>query len=72
MTNGQLAEWNTSGISGLYAVKLQVTRTEQTVDTAIIHVTVKQLLIFKELFSVQEANFTSRFEEIIQLKFSNS
>jgi hypothetical protein len=41
VTNDVLAEWNTSGLSGLYAVQLQVVRTDQRVDTAIIQVTVK-------------------------------
>ena len=41
VTNGVLAEWNTSGLSGLYAVQLQVVRADQRVDTAIIQVTVK-------------------------------
>ena len=41
VTNGLLATWNTSGLSGLYAVQLQVVKTDQKVDTAIIQVTVK-------------------------------
>ncbi len=41
VTNGLLAEWDTNGISGLYAVQLQVIRSDQRVDTAIIQVTVK-------------------------------
>jgi hypothetical protein len=41
VTNDVLAEWNTSGLSGLYAVQLQVVRSDQRVDTAIIQVTVK-------------------------------
>jgi hypothetical protein len=41
VTNGLLATWNTSGLSGLYAVQLQVVRNDQKVDTAIIQVTVK-------------------------------
>jgi membrane peptidoglycan carboxypeptidase len=41
VTNDVLAEWNTSGLSGLYTVQLQVVRTDQRVDTAIIQVTVK-------------------------------
>jgi membrane peptidoglycan carboxypeptidase len=41
VTNDVLAEWNTFGLSGLYAVQLQVVRTDQRVDTAIIQVTVK-------------------------------
>jgi membrane peptidoglycan carboxypeptidase len=39
--NGLLAEWNTSDLSGLYAVQLQVVRSDQRVDTAVIQVTVK-------------------------------
>jgi hypothetical protein len=41
VTNGLLAEWNTNGLSGLYALQLQVVRTDQKVNTAIIQVTVK-------------------------------
>jgi membrane peptidoglycan carboxypeptidase len=41
VTNNLLAEWNTSGLSGLYAVQLQVVRTDQRVEMAIIQVTVK-------------------------------
>ena len=41
VTNDLLAEWNTSGLSGLYAVQLQVVRTDQRVDSAVIQVTVK-------------------------------
>jgi membrane peptidoglycan carboxypeptidase len=41
VTNGTLAQWNTSDISGLYAIQLQVVRSDQRVDTAIIQVTVK-------------------------------
>jgi len=38
---GLLAEWDTSGLSGLYAVQLQVVRNDQVVETAVIQVTVK-------------------------------
>ena len=41
VTDGLLAEWNISELSGLYAVQLQVVRSDQRVDTAIIQVTVK-------------------------------
>ena len=41
VTNGLLAEWDATDISGLYAVQLQVVRSDQRVDTAIIQVTVK-------------------------------
>lgn len=38
---GLLAEWDATGLSGLYAVQLVVVRTDQVVDTAVIQVTVK-------------------------------
>ncbi len=41
ITDGLLAEWDTSEPSGLYAVQLQVIRSDQKVDSAIIQVTVK-------------------------------
>ena len=40
VTDGLLAEWNTNDLSGLYAIQLQVVRSDQRVDTAIIQVTV--------------------------------
>ncbi|HEY3475853.1 MAG TPA: transglycosylase domain-containing protein [Anaerolineales bacterium] len=39
--DGLLAEWDTGGLSGLYAIQLQVVRSDQRVDTAIIQVTVQ-------------------------------
>lgn len=41
VTNSVLAEWDTQGLSGLYAVQLQVVRNDQRVDTAIMQVTVR-------------------------------
>jgi membrane peptidoglycan carboxypeptidase len=41
VADGLLAEWNTDGLRGLYALQLQVLRSDQRVDTAIIQVTVK-------------------------------
>jgi membrane peptidoglycan carboxypeptidase len=41
VNNGLLAEWDTSNLSGLCAVQLQVVRTDQRVETTIIQVTVK-------------------------------
>lgn len=41
ITEGVLAPWDTNGLSGLYAVQLQVVRNDQRVETAIIQVTVK-------------------------------
>jgi membrane peptidoglycan carboxypeptidase len=41
VTDGPLAEWDTSDINGLYAVQLQVVRSDQRIDSAIIQVTVK-------------------------------
>ena len=41
VTNAPLAEWDTSDLSGLYAIQLQVVRSDQRVDSAVIQVTVK-------------------------------
>jgi membrane peptidoglycan carboxypeptidase len=41
VTDNLLAEWNTTGLSGLYAVQLQVVRSDQRVDSAVIQVTIK-------------------------------
>jgi len=41
ITNDLLAEWDTSDISGLYAVQLQVVRSDQKVESAVIQVTIK-------------------------------
>ncbi len=38
--DGTLATWDTSELNGLYAVQLQVVRTDQRVDTAVTQVTV--------------------------------
>ncbi|GAB4503223.1 MAG: hypothetical protein Fur0043_02150 [Anaerolineales bacterium] len=40
MIDGLLARWDTSDLNGLYAVQLQVVRTDQHLDTAVIQVTV--------------------------------
>jgi membrane peptidoglycan carboxypeptidase len=40
--NGLLAEWDTRGLEGLYAVQLVVVYADQRVETAVIQVTVKQ------------------------------
>jgi membrane peptidoglycan carboxypeptidase len=42
VTDDVLAEWNTSELSGLYAIQLQVVRSDQRVDTSIIQVTVRE------------------------------
>lgn len=44
VTDDLLAEWDTRDLSGLYAVQLQVIRTDQRVDLAIIQVTVSNSL----------------------------
>ncbi len=41
LNNDVLATWNTKGLGGLYAIQLQVVRSDQKVDTAILQVTVK-------------------------------
>ena len=42
VADGLLATWNTNGLNGLYAIQLQVLRSDQKVDTAITQVTVKE------------------------------
>lgn len=42
VTGGLLAEWDTSGLSGLYAVQLVVVRGDQKIDTAVIQVTISE------------------------------
>ncbi len=40
VVNGLLAEWDTDGLAGLYALQLVVTRADQRVDTAVTQVTI--------------------------------
>lgn len=40
INDGILTTWDTTGLNGLYAVQLQVVRTDQRVDSAVIQVTV--------------------------------
>jgi membrane peptidoglycan carboxypeptidase len=40
--NGLLAEWDTAGLSGLYAVQLVVVQNDQVVETAVIQVTISE------------------------------
>jgi len=39
--DGVLGTWDTTGLSGLYAVELQVIRTDQQIDTAIMQLSVQ-------------------------------
>jgi hypothetical protein len=41
LINGSLAEWDTSGLSGLYAIQLVVVYADQRVETAVVLVMVK-------------------------------
>ena len=40
VTDGLLAEWDTKGLEGLYAVELVVTRSDDSVETAVIQLSV--------------------------------
>lgn len=40
VADGLLGEWDTQGLTGLYALELLVTRTDQKVDTAVTQVTI--------------------------------
>ena len=39
--DGVLGTWDATGLSGLYAVELQVIRTDQRIDTAIMQLSVQ-------------------------------
>jgi len=41
VNDGTLATWDTTNLTGLYAVQLQVVRTDQRVDVAVIQVTIR-------------------------------
>jgi membrane peptidoglycan carboxypeptidase len=45
VTNGVLGEWDTTGLSGLYALQLAVTRTDDRLDSAVTQVTVGAPLV---------------------------
>lgn len=38
--SGVLVDWDTKGLSGLYAIQLQVVRSDQSIDTAVIQITI--------------------------------
>jgi membrane peptidoglycan carboxypeptidase len=38
--SGVLVDWDTRGLSGLYAIQLQVVRSDQKIDTAVIQITI--------------------------------
>ncbi len=38
--SGVLVDWDTKGLSGLYAIQLQVVRSDQRIDTAVIQITI--------------------------------
>jgi membrane peptidoglycan carboxypeptidase len=38
--SGVLVDWDTKGLSGLYAIQLQVVRSDQQIDTAVIQITI--------------------------------
>lgn len=66
--NGVLGKWNTTGLEGLYALRLQVIRADQTVDTAILQVTVDNTAPYVRILSpLPEQTFTLKPRQSITL-----
>jgi len=51
--DGPLGQWDTQGQNGLFAVRLQVVRSDQQIETAIIQVTVDNIPPFVQILSPQ-------------------
>ncbi len=69
LENGQLAVWNTEGLSGLYAIRLLVLREDQQLDTAIIQVTVdNQPPQIDILYPAQDQQFTYPLDENVTIQ----
>jgi len=51
--DGSLGQWDTQGQNGLFAVRLQVVRSDQQIETAIIQVTVDNISPFVQILSPQ-------------------
>jgi membrane carboxypeptidase/penicillin-binding protein len=71
--NGPLGSWDTTGLTGLYAMKLQVIRADQRVETAVIQVTVdNQAPEIKLLNPTDGQGFSGAQESLIILRASGS
>ncbi|GAB4579075.1 MAG: PBP1A family penicillin-binding protein [Anaerolineales bacterium] len=69
--NGTLAMWDTTGLSGLYAIRLLVIRTDQRVDTAILQVTVDNTPPTAEIiYPTEGQSFTYPQDDRITFQFT--
>lgn len=67
--NGLLGRWDTAGLEGLYALRLQVVRADQSVDTAILQVTVDNTPPFARVLSpLPEQTLTVKPRQSITLR----
>lgn len=70
---GDLAVWDTTGLSGLYAIRLLVIRTDQRVDTAVLQVTVDNTFPTAEIVYPHEGQtFTYPQDDSVTFQFSAS
>ncbi|MCB9135704.1 MAG: penicillin-binding protein [Anaerolineales bacterium] len=71
VAKGTLASWDTTGLSGLYAIRLLVIRADQRVDTAILQVTVDNKLPTAEIVYPTEGQvFTYPQDESVTFQFN--
>lgn len=68
---GVLAVWDTTGLNGLYALRLLVIRTDQRIDTAVLQVTVDNTLPTAEIiFPTEGQSFTYLEDDRITIQFN--
>ncbi|HNB52860.1 MAG TPA: penicillin-binding protein [Anaerolineales bacterium] len=71
VAKGTLATWDTTGLSGLYAIRLLVIRADQRVDTAILQVTVDNAPPTAEiLYPTEGQAFTYPLDESVTFQFN--
>ncbi len=69
--DGNLATWDTTGLSGLYAIRLLVIRADQRIDTAILQVTVDNTPPTAEILSPTEGqSFTYPQTDSLTFQFN--
>lgn len=71
VAKGTLATWDTTGLSGLYAIRLLVIRADQRVDTAILQVTVDNTPPTAEIvYPTEGQTFTYPQDESVTFQFN--
>lgn len=70
---GLLGKWDTSGLDGLYAIRLMVVRQDQSVETSIVQVTVdNRAPLARLIYPVAGQSFDDASEQIITFRASVS